>query len=75
MNEVYSQKSDILAFVEYTKMCRPKSIKGKRFFLIKQYYYLVKLKAYKASNRFKLIKSFELFLTRNEMITTKKMMI
>jgi len=54
-------ESDILAFVEYTKMCRPKSIKGKRFFLIKQYYYLVKLKAYEASNDSSLLKAWIIF--------------
>lgn len=42
-------ESDILAFIEYTKISRPKSVKAKRFFLIKQYYSLVKLKAYEAS--------------------------
>lgn len=41
-------ESDILAFVDYTKICRPKSIKANRLFLVKQYYSLVKLKAYEA---------------------------
>jgi ubiquinol-cytochrome c reductase cytochrome b subunit len=54
-------ESDILAFVEYTKMSRPKSNKGKRFFLIEQYYYLVKLKAYEASENSSLSKAWFIF--------------
>ena len=37
------------AFLEYTKVCQPQSIKRNRLFLIKEYYRLVELKAHKAS--------------------------
>jgi len=37
------------AFLEYTKVCQPQSIKRNRLFLVKEYYRLVKLKAHKAS--------------------------
>jgi hypothetical protein len=37
-----------LVFIEYTKISQPKSIKRNRLFLIKEYYRLVKHKAYKA---------------------------
>lgn len=35
-------------FLQYTKVCPPKSIKRYRLFLVKEYYRLVNLKAYKA---------------------------
>lgn len=44
---IQSEKN-IATFVEYTKICQLKSIKGNRLFLIKQYYRLLKLKAHKA---------------------------
>jgi len=37
------------AFIKYTKICQLQSIKRNRLFLIKEYYRLVKLNAYKAS--------------------------
>lgn len=40
---------NVAAFLEYTKVCQPQSIKRNRLFLIKEYYRLVELKAYKAS--------------------------
>jgi hypothetical protein len=42
-------EADLLAFLEYTKVCQPQSIKRARLFLIKEYYRLVKIKAHKAS--------------------------
>jgi ubiquinol-cytochrome c reductase cytochrome b subunit len=36
------------AFLEYTKVCQPQSIKRDRLFLIKEYYRLVVIKAHKA---------------------------
>lgn len=35
-------------FLEYTKVCPPQSIKRNRLFLVKEYYNLISLKAYKA---------------------------
>lgn len=42
-------KADILSMLDYFKHCPSHSIKRKRLFLVKQYYYLIDLKAYKAS--------------------------
>lgn len=39
----------LAAFIEYIKVCKPQSIKRNRLFLIKEYYRLIELKAYKAS--------------------------
>jgi hypothetical protein len=41
-------ESDILSLFEYFKYCPSRSIKRKRLFLIKEYYKLVKMGAYKA---------------------------
>jgi hypothetical protein len=41
-------EQNILNFSYYTKVCPPQSIKRNRFFLLKEYYRLVNLKAYKA---------------------------
>jgi ubiquinol-cytochrome c reductase cytochrome b subunit len=42
-------EENIATFVDYSKICVPRSIKLKRLFLIKEYYHLIKLKAHKAS--------------------------
>ena len=42
-------EENFAAFLEYTKVCQPQSIKRNRLFLIKEYYRLVGLKAHKAS--------------------------
>lgn len=41
-------KSDILNFIDYFKICPSKSIKRKRLFIINRYYELLELKAYKS---------------------------
>jgi hypothetical protein len=41
-------EANFLAFLEYTKVCQPQSIKRNRLFLIKEYYRLVEIKAHKA---------------------------
>lgn len=48
-------------FLEYIKVCQPKSIKRNRLFLIKEYYRLFKLKAYKAPESTILHKSWNNF--------------
>ena len=40
---------NIANFLKYTKLCPPQSIKRNRLFLVKEYYRLVNLKAYKAN--------------------------
>ena len=39
-------ETKLLAFLEYTKVCQPQSIKRNRLFLIKEYYRLVAIKAH-----------------------------
>lgn len=41
-------EEDFAAFLEYTKVCPPQSIKRNRLFLVKEYYRLLGLKAHKA---------------------------
>jgi len=38
----YSIKKNIIAFLEYTKLCKFKSIKYNRIFLIEQYFQFIK---------------------------------
>lgn len=57
---VQSEENTAL-FTQYVKICIPKSIKSNRLFLIKEYYSLVKLKAYRASENTTLNKAWNNF--------------
>jgi hypothetical protein len=46
--ESWGEEENFAAFLEYTKVCPPQSIKRNRLFLVKEYYRLVALKAHKA---------------------------
>ena len=55
-------KSDILNFIDYFKICPSKSIKRKRLFLINHYYELLELKAYKSEDNYLLHKAWLIFI-------------
>ena len=42
-------EATLASFLDYTKVCSPQSIKRHRLFLVKEYYRLVNIKAYQAS--------------------------
>jgi len=54
-------EAGILPFLEYINICKPKSKKCNRLFLVKEYYKLVKLGAHKASDNTVLSKAWSNF--------------
>jgi ubiquinol-cytochrome c reductase cytochrome b subunit len=51
-------KSDIMKFINYTKVYRPKSVKLHKLHLVKKYYLLVRLEAYKRPEENNLYKAW-----------------
>lgn len=45
-------EANFLAFLEYTKVCQPQSIKRDRLFLVGEYYRLVEIKAQQSKANF-----------------------
>ena len=51
----------IIEFVSYAKFCPLKSIKRYRIFLVKRFYFFIRLKAYKTNINLPLFKAWEIF--------------
>jgi ubiquinol-cytochrome c reductase cytochrome b subunit len=56
------KKTDILNIMEYFKLCPSRSNKRKRIFLLKRFYELNSLKAYKLENNYLQNKAWLIFL-------------